>query len=135
SFSPATNICCRESRYCWQRIDRTDREGADRLVSLAPVTRHSRACAETTKAWPSRTATLARHSLQKDPRSVPIVLHDSPLLRTTRCEQAHRYSLPPISILSGSERFHPTLPQAPAACCRWAERYDSKRNLYFKHAA
>ncbi len=32
-------------------------------------------------------------------------------------------------------RIHHSLPHAPAGQRRWAERYDGKRNLYFKHAA
>jgi hypothetical protein len=32
-------------------------------------------------------------------------------------------------------RIHLSLPHAPAGQRRWAERYDGKRNLYFKHAA
>jgi hypothetical protein len=32
-------------------------------------------------------------------------------------------------------RLHPTLPQAPAAVSGWAERYDGKRDMHFKHAA
>jgi hypothetical protein len=46
-----------------------------------------------------------------------------------------RSSLPPIPFLSGLARFHLTLPQAPAAYRRRAERYDGKRDLYFLNAA
>jgi len=46
-----------------------------------------------------------------------------------------RSSLPPIPFPSGLTRFHWTLPQAPAADQRRAERYDGKRDLYLLHAA
>jgi len=46
-----------------------------------------------------------------------------------------RSSLPPIPFPSGTTRLHLTLPQAPAAYQRRAERYDGKRDLYFLHAA
>ena len=46
-----------------------------------------------------------------------------------------RSSLPPIPFPTGTTRLHLTLPQAPAAYQRRAERYDGKRDLYFLHAA
>ena len=46
-----------------------------------------------------------------------------------------RSSLPPIPFPSGPTRLHWTLPQAPAADQRRAERHDGKRDLYFLHAA
>jgi hypothetical protein len=125
----------RGSRYHWQRTDCTDREGADGLVSLAPVTRNSRAFASVLTARPFTTAVLATKSLQKDPGFLKLVRYDSPPQWTNRRGQAYRYSLWPISILSGSMRFHLALPQAPAGDHRWAERYDGQGNLHFKHAA
>ncbi len=103
----------RGSRYYWQRTDCTDREGADGLVSLAPVTRNSRAYASALTARPFTTAVLATKSLQKDPGFLKLVCHDSPPQWTNRSRQAYRYSLSPISILSGSVRFHLASPQAP----------------------
>ena len=47
----------------------------------------------------------------------------------------HRSSPPHISILPVRSHLRHTLPQAPAGEGRWAERYDGKRDLYFKHAA
>jgi hypothetical protein len=46
-----------------------------------------------------------------------------------------RSSLPHIPFSSGPTRLHLTLPQAPAAYQRRAERYDGKRDLYFLNAA
>jgi len=46
-----------------------------------------------------------------------------------------RSSLPPIPFPTGLTRLHWTLPQAPDAHQRRAERYDGKRDLYFLHAA
>ena len=46
-----------------------------------------------------------------------------------------RSSRPPIPYSSGPTRLHLTLPQAPAADQRRAERYDGKRDLYFLNAA
>ena len=67
----------------------------------------------------------------KDDLSVRLVRHGYFPQGSTAC----RSSLSPISILPGSARFHLTLPQDPAGNCRWAERYDGKRDLHFKHAA
>jgi hypothetical protein len=46
-----------------------------------------------------------------------------------------RSSLPPIPFPSGTTCLHLTLPQAPDANQRRAERYDGKRDLYFFNAA
>ena len=135
SSTQAAKTRCRGSRDYWQSTDCTDREGADGLVSLAPVTRVSRAYASAITARPFSTADLATKSLQKDPRFTPPVCHDSPPQGTNRRRQAYRYSVPPISILSGSMRFHLASPQAPAKNDCWAERYDGQGNLHFKHAA
>ena len=113
SSTQAAKNRCRGSRDYWQSTDCTDREGADGLVSLAPVTRFSRAYASAITARPFSTADLATKSLQKDPRFTPPVCHDSPPQGTNRRRQAYRYSVPPISILSGSMRFHLASPQAP----------------------
>ena len=135
SSTQATKTRCRGSRDYWQSTDCTDREGADGLVSLAPVTRFSRAYASAITARPFCTAHLATNSLQKDPRFTRLVCHDSPPHWTNRRRQAYRYSRPPISVLSGSVRFHLASRQAPADNHCWAERYDGQGNLHFKHAA
>ncbi len=46
-----------------------------------------------------------------------------------------RSSLPHIAYPSGPVYLHRPLPNAPAASCRRAERYDGQRDLYFQHAA
>jgi len=46
-----------------------------------------------------------------------------------------RSSLPHIPYPSGPVYFRRSLPNAPAADCRRAERYDGQRDLYFQHAA
>jgi len=74
-------------------------------------------------------------SLLQDPRYVPLVSHLSPSLKKAGPRATHRYSSPPISIPSGSAKIHPASPQAPADCCRRAERHDGKRDLYLQHAA
>ena len=135
SSTLATKTRCRGSRHYWQRTDCTDREGADGLVGLAPVTRNNLAYASAITARPFPTAVLATISLQKDPGFIRHVCHDSPPLWTRRRRQAYRYSLSPISILSGSMRFHLAPPQAPEGNYLWAERYDGQGNLHFKHAA
>jgi len=132
----------RESR--WQRNECANREGADGRRSPAPVTRFHRATASDGTARPDNSALLVTNSLQKDLRVSRIVSEDSgswlgipgPAVSTccTLAEPA-RSSLLPISFLSGSARIQVTLPQAPAGTRRWAERYDGKGNLYFKHAA
>ncbi len=116
-----------------RRAGCTDREGLVAPV-MREATRQSRAVVSAIRT-PMRVAT----SLQQDPRFVPLVSHKSPFWILFHLNEAgsraHRYSLPPISILTGSAKSHPTLPHAPAADCRWAERHDGKRNLHFKHAA
>ena len=87
---------------------------------------------------------LATNSLHLGYRIVQLVLqdlrHSSPPFGTglggeTGTPATHGASLPHISSPSCLTRLHPTLPQVPAAKCRWAERYDGKRNLYLQHAA
>jgi len=58
-----------------------------------------------------------------------------PLLRGLGVTVFPRSSLPPIPSPSGPTCLHWTLPQAPAADQRRAERHDGKRDLYFLHAA
>jgi hypothetical protein len=101
----------------------------------APFARFHRALADGITAPPERLATIparvATNSLQKDIHSVRLVRHDYFPQGST----AYRSSLSPISFLPGSALVHPTLPQAPAGTRLWAERYDGKRDLHFKHAA
>jgi hypothetical protein len=101
----------------------------------APVTRFSRALADGKTAPPGRLATtparVATNSLQEDIHSVRLVRHDY----FPQGSAAYRSPLSPISFLPGSALVHPTLPQAPEGIRHWAERYDGKRDMHFKHAA
>lgn len=135
----------RESR--WQRKDCMAREGADGQVSPAPIARHSQAGAGSETARPKNSASLVTNPLQKDLRKARLVSKDvgrswrgfgtfgASLCKLAGPIGSARSSLSPISLLSGSAPPHLTLPQAPAAKCRRAERYDGKGNLHFKHAA
>jgi len=135
----------RESR--WRHINCANREGADGRVCPAPVTRlsHASASDETTRSNVS--ASLVTNSLQKDFRTARLACkdvrrssrgtHKTGSLRRTQAGPVGpaRSSLLPISFLTGSARFHLALPQAPVGEGHWAERYDGKGNLHFKHAA
>jgi hypothetical protein len=46
-----------------------------------------------------------------------------------------RFSLRLTLAPSVLERLRPSLPHHPAGKCRWTERYDGKRDLYFLNAA
>ena len=133
--NPATPS--RRATRCWRSTGGTIREGADGLVSPAPVTRCDLMYASIKMAGPVPTVPFATPSLQEDPRSVRFVCPGIPCFRVVDAgsRATRRHSLSPVSILSGSAPLHPPLPQDPAADCGWAERYDGKGNLHFKHAA
>jgi hypothetical protein len=123
----------------WQRNTSANRGGVH-----APVTWFQRAVAGDGTARPIDSALVVTNSLQKDRRLARLFCEDGDGLPIaldwaafTRCTQANPTwsSLSLISFLSGSARFHLTLPQAPAGARRWAERHDGKGNLHFKHAA
>jgi len=124
-----------------RRADSKNREGLQGRLCPAPVSRLSRANAGEGTARPGDPVQAATKSLQKELRNARFAGHGSPPTRADRRQQAGpsavttRYSLSLLSIPSGSARLHPTLPQVPAGKRRWAERYDGKGNLYFKHAA
>ena len=108
-------------------------------------------------ASPSRKAWLATISLQSDHLFVQhlrlveqhIRRSGSPPLRDASRPADARSSLPLTPTPSVLEYFHPSLPfcsstgslvssrpaLTPAGQCRWTERYDGKRNLYFQYAA
>lgn len=128
----------------WQCIGCGSRAGLLERFCSAPVTRFSRAAASGRTARPDISATTATNSLLKDHPLVRRVRLDarrgSPPLGTSRHENAgppavNRSSRSLLSVLSGFARFHLTLPQAPAAFSRRAERYDGKRDLHFLNAA
>jgi hypothetical protein len=93
------------------------------------------------------TSWLATKSLQSDHRTIQLVRQDfrrhsrsSPPfpagLSATIGIPATRRSSPRFTpIPSVFECLHPFRPQTPAGECRWSERYDGKRDLYFQHAA
>jgi hypothetical protein len=87
---------------------------------------------------------LATNSLQLGFRIVQLVLqdlrHGSPPFgagsgEATSTPATHGIPLPHISFPSAPAPLRPTLPRVPAGACRWTERYDGKRDLYFQHAA
>jgi hypothetical protein len=112
----------------------------------------------------SRSAWLATNSLQSDHLSAQLVRFlrlvrlveyqhirrsgSPPLTDAFRPADA-RSSLPITPTPSVLDHFHPSLPfrgstgsllnrrpaHTPAGQCRWTERYDGKRNLYFQYAA
>jgi len=104
-----------------------------------------------------RSAWLATISLQSDHLFVQhlrlveqhIRRSGSPPLRDASRPADARSSLPLTPTPSVLEYFHPSLPfcsstgslvssrpaLTPAGQCRWTERYDGKRNLYFQYAA
>jgi len=57
------------------------------------------------------------------------------LSRATGIPASHGSSLPHIPSPTGHARLLLTSPRVPAGKCRWAERYDGKRDMYLKHAA
>jgi hypothetical protein len=139
----ATAIC-RVGFRCRWRTGSRHREGAVGRLSPAPVTRYGQAHANGLTAQPQASVVFATDSLHKDRHIVRLVRQDvcsgtKPLwkCRSTQAgpPAAHRYPRSLLSLLSGNAPLHVTLPQAPAGRRRWAERYDGKRDLYFKHAA
>ena len=142
-IAQATAICCWGFRCRWRSGSR-HREGAVGRLCPAPVTRSGQAHAIGLTARPKDSAALVTDSLHKDHPIVRLVRQDvcsgtKPLwkCRSTQAgpPAAHRYPLSLLSLLSGNAFLHVTLPQAPAGIRRWAERYDGKRDLHFKHAA
>ena len=104
----------------------------------------------------SQSSWLATNSLQSDHLFAhffrPVEQHTrsgSPPFRDAVRPADARSSLPLIPTPSELGHFHPSLPfcgltdsfvsqppaHTPAGQCRWTERYDGKRNLYFQYAA
>ena len=107
----------------------------EKRSASGPFTRFGLASANGVTAPLERLATaparVATNSLQKENQFVRLVRLEYP----PQGSAAYRSSLSPISILPGSALVRPTVPQAPVAIRRWAERYDGKRDLHIKHAA
>jgi hypothetical protein len=88
------------------------------------------------KAW------LATKSLQSDYLFAQLatfveqdIRRGSPPIGTTNASADFRSSFPLAPLPSVLATVHPSLPNHPAGKCRWTERYDGKRDLYFQHAA
>jgi hypothetical protein len=153
----------RENR--WQHTTCTKCARISGQAVLAPVAPHGRAYARVGTAPPTTPASfrpsdgdpsrwppdwLATLSLQLDHRipqfARPVDQDSQPSLRSSPPLGAGRRagfgipatlrsSLLHIPVPSGFARPSPALPQNPAGQCRWTERYDGKRDLYFQHAA
>ena len=76
---------------------------------------------------------LVREDLRRRPHSPPPTW--AARNATIGTPATRRSSLPLTPSPSVLERLHPSLPIIPAGKCRWTERYDGKRDLYFQHAA
>jgi hypothetical protein len=149
--TPATTIRRRGARDRGQR-DSTDFVGGLSFIWLMALTWLARAIAAvetapTQEAHRLNAGWLATKSLQSDHRTIQLVRKDvrriarsSPPLRAGRSATpgmpaARRLSPRFTPIPSVFERLHPFRPQTPAGECRWTERYDGKRDLYFLNAA
>ncbi len=153
---PAAETCRPRPRFRRQRLNCTERAGAWRRIFSDPFARYGCAGASGGTAPLLLTlwlmgAWLATKFLHADLLIGQLVRS---LLMTERIASPPpgafrpriqfgafgasvfpRSSLPPIPYSSGPTRLHLTLPQAPAAYQRRAERYDGKRDLYFLNAA
>ena len=87
-------------------------------------------------------AWLATKSLQSDRLFAQLasfveqdIRRGSPPIGTANPLADFRSSFPLAPIPSVLATTHPSLPNHPAGKCRWTERYDGKRDLYFQYAA
>ena len=88
------------------------------------------------------TARLATNSLQSDRLFAQLasfvsqdIRRGSPPTGTANRQAGFRSSHRLTPIPSALASVHPPLTNHPAGKCRWTERYDGKRDLYFQHAA
>jgi hypothetical protein len=149
--TPATKTCRRGPRGRWQRYctECTRETGRIWLILLGWFVR----AVATVGTAPLQIITrlsaswLATKSLQSGHRFTQPVRQEicrpspsSPPNRAARraiagapatCRSSLRLN-PAPSVL---ERLHPFLAYIPAGKCRWTERYDGKRDLYFLNAA
>lgn len=151
SWSLRAAGCCRGGWFRQQRMSCTERAGG--RGSIAPPSMARFGCADGGGVTASLLSILwsigvwvATKFLQVDlpfgqrvPSASTMERKVSPLHRprigALGVTISPRSSLPPIPFPTGLTRLHWTLPQAPAAHQRRAERYDGKRDLYFLHAA
>jgi hypothetical protein len=135
----------RENR--WQHRSYTEHASRSSHIWLAFIAWFARVIAAVGTAPPEEAAwfppvRLATHSLQSDhlfAQLAPFVEQDirrgSPPTWMATPLAGSRSSLPLTPIPSALKSVHPSLPKHPAGKCRWTERYDGKRDLYFQHAA
>jgi hypothetical protein len=148
--APATKMCSWGHGIRWQCTNCAKRTAGERDFIPARVVRHVRAIASAETARPFNLATTATTSLPVDRFhrlfvwSVRLEVQDirgwtspeesgSSVANSRRATR--RRSLPRIPIPSDFAFFRQALPQDPVGDSRWAERYDGKGNLHFKHAA
>lgn len=156
-YPKATFTCRQGPRFRWQRLICTERAGGWGTLLLPPYSRYSCAGASGGTAplfstlW-SVWVWLATKFLPADISIGQLVqpafsaerTGSQPPFGACRPQFLHwargasvspRSSHPHIPFPSGPAFLHLTLPQAPAADQRRAERYDGKRDLYFLNAA
>jgi hypothetical protein len=147
----ATKTSRWRSRDRWQRQTCTDHANGCGQIWLIFLAWLARAAAtvgtaplQETLGFPA--AWTATNSLQSDHSTIKVVCQDVRL--TSRSSppsraghgaapgmSATRRSFPLIPFPAVLVEFHPFLPHDPAGKCRWTERYDGKRDLYFLNAA
>ena len=140
----------RENR--WQRRSCTESAKGLGQIWLSFIALFVRAIAKVGTAPPQTinrlsAAWLATNSLQTGHLTTQPVRqeicrtsHSSPPLRAASraipgTPATRRSSLPLTPAPSGLDHFHSPLALLPAGKCRWTERYDGKRDLYFLNAA
>jgi hypothetical protein len=135
----------REDR--WQHRSYTEHVNRSSRIWLAFIAWFVRVIAAVGTAPPKAVvrlsqARLATNSLQSDrlfAQLAPFVEQDirrgSPPFGMANRQAGSRSSLPLPLFPPVLASVHPSLPNYPAGKCRWTERYDGKRDLYFQHAA
>jgi hypothetical protein len=149
--TPATKTCRRGPRNRWQRYctECTRETGRIWLILLGWFVRAvaTVGTAPTPSSEGLRASRSATNSLQSGHRFTQPVRQEicrpspsSPPTRAARSAIAgapatRRSSLPLNPAPSVLVCLHPFLAYIPAGKCRWTERYDGKRDLYFLNAA
>jgi hypothetical protein len=149
--TPATKTCRRGLRDRWQHSSCTEHAKGSSQIWLLFLAWFARAFATVGTAPPHATNSLratwlATNSLQMGHRTTQPVRqeicrtsHSAPPLRAARraipgTPATRRSSLPLTPAPSGLVSVL-SLPQNPAGKCRWTERHDGKRDLYFLNPA
>ena len=133
--------------YRWQHRVCTEHAKRSSQIGLAFIAWFARVIATVGTAPPKAilkmpAARLATNSLQSDhlfAQLAPFVEQDirrgSPPTGMATRPAGFRSFLPLALSPPVLVSVHPSLPNHPAGKCRWTERYDGKRDLYFQHAA